>query len=410
MTLVTLSFQYLARRWGSAMLTILVGALGLALLSTVMTMAEDIPAAVKTALGGADMVVGPKGSELDLVMCCALHITPTRGLVSYKAAEAAVSNPYIGPYVKQSAPIALGDSYNGTRILWTRPQIVAIYDAHLSQGRMWTDAMEAVVGAEAARQQHLHLGSTMISTHGLDIGGELHTNAHYTVVGILAPTGTVIDRLILADLKSIRVVHVDTSDPDEQGPTQVAGGGYDKDGNPIAISAMIARFSSPIAAAIVPRQISTETDLTAANPLLEMARLSALARPAFNLVMIFGVVFGVVAALMAAIGLMSALNQRAKDLALLRILGASRWTVARVALQEALILVHLAYATGFALALGLGWLVADKLFSYGLFIHPWASGGTLIVLYLGALVAALLAAVVPVVRAVTANGEGVLKA
>ena len=406
MMLLKLSFLYLARRWGSALLTIVVGALGLALLSTVMTMAEDIPSAVKKALGGADMVVGPKGSELDLVMCCALHITPTRGLIPCKDAVAAVTNPY----VKESVPIALGDSYNGTRILWTRPQIVDIYGAHLSQGRMWSGAMEAVIGAEAAGQQHLHLGSTMISTHGLDIGGELHTNAHYTVVGILAPTGTVIDRLILADLKSIRVVHVDMSDPDEQGPTQVAGQGYDAEGNPIAISAMIAKFSSPIAAAIVPRQISTETDLTAANPLFEMARLSALVRPGFNLLLIFGALFGVVAALMAAIGLMSALNARAKDLALLRILGASRVKVARVAVQEALILVHLAFALGFVLALALGAVVADKMFSYGLFITPWASGQTLALLYFGALGAAVLASIVPVVRAVTADGEGALKA
>ena len=406
MSLFILSFRYLARRWGSAVLTVLTGALGLALLSTVMTMAEAVPAAAKKALGGADMVIGPKGSELDLVLCCALHITPTRGLVPYKAAEAAVSNPY----VKQSVPIALGDSYNGTRILWTRPNITAIYGAHLSQGRMWTGAMQAVVGAEAAGRLHLHLGATMISTHGLDIGGELHTNAHYTVTGILAPTGTVIDRLILADLKSIRVVHVDTADPDEQGPAQVAGRGYDADGNPIAISAMVATFSSPIAAAIVPRQISTETDLTAANPLLEMARLSALARPGFELMLIFGAVFAAVAASMAAIGLISALNACARDLALLRILGASRWKVARVAVQEALILVHLAYAAGFVLALGLSVIVAGKLFDYGLFITPWANASTLVVLYLGALLAAVVASIVPVIRAVTADGEGALKA
>src|ERR1700744_6371686 len=112
MTMFALSFRYLMRRWGGALLTVLVGAMGLALLSTVMTMAEDIPSAVKKALGGADMVVGPKGSELDLVMCCALHITPTRGLITYKDAVAAVSNPYF----KESVPIALGDSYNGTRI------------------------------------------------------------------------------------------------------------------------------------------------------------------------------------------------------------------------------------------------------------------------------------------------------
>ncbi len=406
MTLLALSFRYLARRWGGALLTVLVGAMGLAVLCNVMTLAEEIPAAAKTALGGADMVVGPKGSELDLVLCCALHVAPTRGLISYKAAEAAVKNPY----VRLSVPIALGDSYNGTRILWTRPDIARVYGAHLARGRMWTGAMEAVVGAEAAGQQHLHIGSTMISTHGLDVGGELHTNAHYTVVGILAPTGTVIDRLILADLKSIRVVHTDAGDPDEQGPSQVGGRGYDADGNPLAISAMIARFSSPIAAAIVPRQISTETELTAANPLLEMARLSALARPGFDLVMIFGALFAAIAALMAATGLIGAMNQRSKDLALLRILGASRLKMARVAMQEAVILMHLAYGLGIVAAVGLGFVIAGRLFAYGLYIEPWPSGRTLIALYLGALAAAVLASIVPVVRAVGSRGEEALKA
>ena len=401
-----LSFAYLLRRWGAGLLSVLVGALGIAIIGSVMTVAEEVPPAVKTALGGADMVVGPKGSELDLVMCCALHITPTRGLIPYRAVQAAVSSPL----VKASAPIALGDSYNGTRILWTTPGFVDVYDAHLAGGRMWTGAMQAVVGAEAAQRQQLHLGSTMLSTHGLDIGGELHRNAHYTVVGILAPTGTVVDRLILADLRSIRVVHVDTADPDEQGPNQVAGQGYDRDGAPVAISAMIARFSSPIAAAIEPRRISTETDLTAANPLLEMARLSALARPGFDLVLIFGALFGVVAALMAAIGLMSALNQRARDLALLRILGASRAKVARVAVQEALILVHLAFAAGVLAAWVLNTVVAGKLFGYGLLISPMPGGQTLAVLYAGALGAGLIASIIPVVRAVGDSTEGALKA
>ncbi len=406
MNLWKLSFKYVFRRWGGALLTVIVGALGLALIGTVMNLADEVPAAVKKALGGADMVVGPKGSELDLVMCCALHITPTRGLMSYRAAAEAVANPY----VKASAPVALGDSYNGTRILWTRPDIVNIYDAHLAQGRMWTGAMEAVVGAEAARAQHLKLGSEMISTHGLDIGGELHRNASYRVVGILKPNGSVIDRLILADLKSIRVVHVDVADPDEQGPTQVAGQGYDKDGNPIAISAMLAKFSSPIAAAITPRQISTTTELTAANPLLEMARLSALARPMFNLMILFGVLFGVVAALMAAIGLVSALNQRAKDLAVLRILGASRTKVARVALQESLILVHLAFFVGLGFMVALGVIVGDKMLSYGLLVPAWPGLREVGILYAGSLATALLASLVPVIRVAMSNAEDGLKA
>ncbi|CAL4869323.1 hypothetical protein MMA231_03615 (plasmid) [Asticcacaulis sp. MM231] len=406
MSLWSLSFKYLLRRWGGALLTVIVGALGIALIGTVMNLAEDVPSAVKKALGGADMVVGPKGSELDLVMCCALHITPTRGLVSYRAAAEAVKNPY----VKASAPVALGDSYNGTRILWTTPAIVGIYDAKLAQGRMWSGGMEAVVGAGAARSQHLTIGSKMISTHGLDIGGELHRNAAYTVVGILKPNGSVIDRLILADLKSIRVVHVDIDDPDEQGPTQVAGQGYDKDGMPIAISAMVAKFSSPIAAAITPRQISTTTDLTAANPELEMARLSALVRPVFNIMVLFGVLFGIVAACMAAISLVSGLNQRARDLALLRILGASRFKVARMAFQESLILVHGAFLLGIAVMAGLGSLVADRMLSYGLLISNWPSLRELLLIYVGTLVLALLASIIPVVRVAASSVEEGLKA
>ncbi len=402
----TLSFKYLLRRWGGAALTILVGALGVALIGSVVQLADEVPAAVKKALGGADMVIGPKGSELDLVMCCALHITPTRGLMSYRAAADAVKNPY----VKASAPVALGDSYEGTRILWTSPTFLDIYDAHLAQGRLWHGAMEAVVGAEAARSQHLAIGSKMISTHGLDVGGELHRNAAYTVVGILKPNGSVIDRVILADLKSIRVVHVDVDDPDEQGPTQVAGQGYDKDGNPIAISAMVAKFSSPIAAAITPREISTTTDLTGANPELEMARLSALIRPMVNIMMLFGVVFGFVAAAMAAIGLVSSLNQRARDLALLRILGVSRVKMARIAVQEALILVHGAFGFGFVCLVAMGAVLQARMLDYGLLISIWPSVQNLGSIYAGTLALALVASLVPVIRVALSTIEDGLRA
>ncbi len=406
MSLWQLSLAYLIRRWGAATLTVLVGALGVALLATVMTAADRVPAAVKTAIGGADMVIGPRGSELDLVMCCALHITPTRGLMPYRAAVQAVTSPYVRAW----APVALGDSYNGTRILWTRPDITRVYDARLAQGRIWTGAMEIVAGAEAARRQQLHLGATLVSTHGLDVGGELHRNAHYAIVGILKPTGAAIDRLLLADLKSIRVVHTDTSDPDEQGSSQVAGQGYDRDGTPIAISAIVAKFSSPIAAAIIPRQITLQTDLTAASPELELARLSALVRPGVNLVMIFGAVFAAVAALMASVGLMSALNQRARDLAVLRMLGASRWMLARVAAQEALIIVHLAFALGLVLAVGLGMVISARMFAYGLLIAPWPGIDVVAILYVGALAAAAIAAAVPVIRVVRSAGEGALTA
>ena len=129
--------------------------------------------------------------------------------------------------------------------------------------------------------------------------------------------------------------------------------------------------------------------------------------PIFNLMLMFGVLFGVVAALMAAIGLVNALNHRAKDLAVLRILGASRFKIARVALQESLILVHAAVLVGLGLMVGLGMVVGDRMLSYGLLISPWPNWQEVLTLYIGAVMIGILACIVPVVRvAMTGNEEG----
>ena len=113
MSFVALAFAYLRRRWGQALLSIFVGALGIAAVATAIVGFDALPQAARRAWGGIDLVVGPKGSALDLVLCCALHVSEPRGLVPMKVAMTAVGNPMI----RAAAPIALGDNVDGWRIM-----------------------------------------------------------------------------------------------------------------------------------------------------------------------------------------------------------------------------------------------------------------------------------------------------
>ena len=122
MTAIMLAFAYLRRRWGQALLSILVGALGIAAVATAFVGFDALPDAAERSWGGVDLIVGPKGSALDLVLCCALHVADPRGLVSEKAAMAAVNHPL----VRVAAPIALGDNIDGWRIVGTTPDIFKV--------------------------------------------------------------------------------------------------------------------------------------------------------------------------------------------------------------------------------------------------------------------------------------------
>src|SRR5580658_6363949 len=158
MSAIVLAFAYLRRRWGQALLSILVGALGIAAVSTAFIGLDALPDAAERSWGGVDLVIGPKGSALDLVLCCALHISDPRGLVSQKAAMTAAGHPL----VRVAAPIALGDNVEGLRIMGTTPAILSVYRAELAGGRIWTEPLEAVLGAQAAHALGFKIGDTFV--------------------------------------------------------------------------------------------------------------------------------------------------------------------------------------------------------------------------------------------------------
>jgi putative ABC transport system permease protein len=404
MSFVALAFAYLRRRWGQALLSIFVGALGIAAVATAIVGFDALPQAARRAWGGVDLVVGPKGSALDLVLCCALHVSEPRGLVPVKAAMTAVGNPMI----RAAAAIALGDNVDGWRIMGSTPAILSVYRAKIASGQMWTNKLQAVLGASAARALNFKLGDSFVGAHGLAAGGESHEKFPYKVVGILAPTGSALDRLVLTDIETVRYVHI------EQAKAEIAEKGSTDEENvadlPEGATAVVASYRVPTAAAFMPRQIDATDNLSAASPTLEIARLISYVRPLTIAVTGLGLLLVVIAASGAAIGLLATMNARTRDLALLRALGASPGKIAMVAFAEASMIMAAALVLGAALAAGLLVIGRDVLADRtGLLLQPQLGLDQIAMILLGTISVTIVAAAFPALRAIHTQIEELLQ-
>jgi putative ABC transport system permease protein len=350
-------------------------------------------------------VVGPKGSALDLVLCCALHVSEPQGLVSGKTAIQAVANPMM----RTAAPIALGDNVQGWRIVGTAPGLLEIYHARFAEGAVWNDKLQAVLGASAARALGFKLGDSFVGAHGLAGGGELHDKFPYKVVGILAPTGSVLDRLVLTDIETVRYVHL------EQAKAEKAErGSSDEDEGlaklPDAVTAVVASYRVPTAAILMSRQIDAQESLSAASPSLEIARLLSFARPLTTAIAAFGLLLAVIAAVGATVGLLATMNARTRDLALLRALGASRISLATVAVAEAAMIAASALVLGLLLTAGLLLLARDVLAEEtGLLLQPEPGLFEIGLMIGGTILVTILAAAFPALRAMRAEIEELLQ-
>jgi putative ABC transport system permease protein len=247
------------------------------------------------------------------------------------------------PLVAQVVPLSLGDSLRGFRIAGTTPDYLGLYGARLERGALWTRPMQAVLGAEVARATGLQPGDRFAGSHGLAEGGGAHGEQPFEVVGVLAESGSVLDRLVLTDLASVWEVHEEHH----------AGEAHDVHDDRREITLALVRYRSPLAAVSLPRWVNAQEGLQAAAPALETARLMRLVGAGTDVLRGFGVVLLVAAGLSVWVALLHAVRARQGDLAMLRMLGAPASRVAALVALEALLLAGLATLLGLAAGHGL---------------------------------------------------------
>ncbi|WP_415236277.1 ABC transporter permease [Sneathiella sp.] len=317
MTLVTLCLQYLRFRPFATTLHIVSMAVGMAMVTLLLLFSDYLQHRFLNEAAEIDLVVGAKGSPLQLVLSSIYHLDIPPGNIDYNRAMAIKQNRH----VRKVIPLALGDQYRGRRIVGTSSEYLEYFEAEFANGGIWQNPMQVVLGSTVAQETGMVIGSAFSGNHGLvgQEGAHRHDEHPYRVVGILKPTGRIIDRLIVTPVQSVLDIH------QSEGKASKA-----------EITALLVFYRTRAAAYGLPRQINTQTPFQAVSPSLAMTRLSSMigiGQTVLNwiggglLLLSLGGVF---------VGLLSAIQQRKYDLALYRVLGARPSKIFAIVLMQGL--------------------------------------------------------------------------
>ena len=354
MNLASLSASYLRARPLNTALSLLLLALGVATIVLLVLVVSQLEERMNQDARGIDLVVGAKGSPMQLILSGIYHVDAPTGNIPLAAAEQLAKNRFI----KRAMPLALGDSWRGYRIVGAGHEYPAHYGAVPGAGRLWEKPMEAVLGAEVAAHSGVGIGSRFVGAHGIGGEGEEHKDAPYTVVGILKRNGSVLDRLVLTGIESVWHVHEEHQGPQDDADRKAMEGDRE-------VTVVLLQYASPLAAATLPRQINSQSELQAAAPALETARLFRIVGVGVEALRAFAIVLIIAAGLSVFIALYTALEERRYDLAVMRTLGASPRRLFGLLVVEGLVLALagalLGLALGHAFASLLGaWLQSQQ--------------------------------------------------
>lgn len=404
-----LALAYLRDRALTTALNVVLLALAVATLVILLLFSSQLGERFERDARGVDLVVGAKGSPLQLILSSLYHADAPTGNIPLDGVETLRRNPAVA----QVIPLALGDNFRGYRIVGSEPAYLDLYGATVAAGRTYAAPGEVVMGANVARGLGAGVGQKFIGSHGFsdEEGVSGHDERPFTTVGILAPTGTVIDRLIVTSIESVWDVHGIDNKAHETGhghdehegeahahEEKAAVTGAPPELEP-EVTALLVKYRSALGAVRVPSFINRQTQMQAAVPAVETGRLLSLFGAGIEGARLFGWLLALIGGLSIFVALLNAARAREGDLALLRVMGASRTQVFGTVLLEGL----LTAAAGIALGLLLGHAVtalATRSFASLAEIgfdpfrfHPGEIAITLAVLGIG-----VLAALIPAAR------------
>ena len=474
MNLFKLAWKNLTNKPLSMLLSLVLFALGVGMVSILFLLNKQVQDKFKKNLAGIDMVVGAKGSPLQMILCNMYHVdNPTGNIKIADVPKAFKSDKARQNFFETIVPMSVGDSYSSRRIIGTTHEYPTLYDAKIAQGRLWTKTMEATVGAEAANFAKLKIGDTFFSSHGFESDGiNEHEHGEFKVVGIFEPTGSVVDQLILTNTESVWEVHnhegheheeeasgnedhnhdghnhsehdghnhEDHDHSAHEGHDHSSHEGHDHDNHnhddhdhaghdhhnhdghdhsahvpqttstienlltqeEEEITALLVKFKnnkSPVALNMG-RGINENSNLQSASPAIEMNRLYDNMDLGEKFLRNLAAIIIFVSGLSVFISLFNSLRDRKYELSLMRVMGASRWSLFTLIILEGLILAVLGYIIGIALShIGMSIFAGYMSDEY----HYSFSGSTFLPeefkLLFGALLIGFIASIIPAFQA-----------
>lgn len=408
MYLLRLAMASLSNRRFTALLTVFAIALSVCLLLAVERVRTEARTSFANTISGTDLIVGARSGSVNLLLYSVFRIGNATNNIRWDSFQQLAQNPR----VKWAIPISLGDSHRGYRVMGTNTDYFAHYHygrqqaLELSQGRAFAgDPFEVVLGAEVADALHYKLGDELVLAHGVaTISLVKHDDKPFHVVGILKRTGTPVDRTLHISLAGMEALHVDWQNgmpargAAKISAEQVRGMHL----QPTAITAVLLGLKSKIATFSLQRDINEfrGEPLLAILPgvaLQELWSLMGTAEKALFVVSLFVVITGLIGMLTA---ILTSLNERRREMAILRSVGARPWHIASLLIVEAFALALAGVVLGLALLyVGIASAQGYVQSNYGLYLPLNAPSGYEWSLLGGILGAALLMGAVPAWRA-----------
>tara|TARA_B100001094_G_scaffold32459_1_gene26936 strand:- start:872 stop:2110 length:1239 start_codon:yes stop_codon:yes gene_type:complete len=323
--LLKLAWNNIVKRPFSSGLSVLLLASSIMIIILAFLTMQQLESKFNENANKIDLVVGAKGSRLQLVLCNVFHVDNPTGNIRMKDVTFLTKHPF----VKNAIPISLGDNYKSYRIVGTNQNFLQkLYKAPLKQGKLFEKPYEVVLGFNAANKINLKLGDSFYGSHGIDASLHEHQDTKYLVVGLLDYSGEVIDNLILTPLESVWQVH---SEDHQKGTFDLS---YEKKHDhhhhhttlveeDKEITALLVNYNSPRAKFSIPGIVNNKEQLMAAEPAIEIQRLFDLIKPAAKVVAVLAwFIFGL-AFFSMLITMINSMKDRKYEIAMMRASGAT---------------------------------------------------------------------------------------
>ncbi|MEZ9175268.1 ABC transporter permease [Vibrio kanaloae] len=379
-----LALKSVLNRKATAILTILTVAVSVILLLGVERVRTEAKSSFANTISGTDLIVGGRSGQVNLLLYSVFRIGNATNNIDWKSYEEFSQHNA----VKWAIPISLGDSHKVFRVMGTNHSYFENYrygskqPLTFQQGKEFNQLFDVVIGADVAKKLDYKIGDHIILAHGIsDVAFSRHDNLPFTIVGILAPTGTPVDKTVHVSLEAIEAIHVGWESGANLGHTPNAEALKQRDFQPKQITAMMVGLKSKIQTFALQREINNyrQEPLSAIMPgiaLHELWGMMAVAEQALLIVSGFVVIAGLLGMLSS---LLTSLQERRREMAILRAMGARPRHVFGLLISEASALTFLGITLGVAVLFALIAVVAPIVQqSYGINIsisaitpHEW---------------------------------------
>ncbi len=400
--MLTLALKSLRNRRFTTLLTVASIALSVTLLLGVERIRKEAKTSFTNTISGTDLIVGARTGPVQLRLYSVFRIGNATNNTSWQSYQDIADNPN----VRWTIPISLGDSHQGYRVMGTNSDYFEHFrfaggrPLELAEGKKFEGVFDAVLGADVAHKLSYGLNDQMIIAHGAGkVSFIKHDDKPFTVVGILKQTGTPVDQTIHVRLEGIEAIHIDWKDgapvPGQSIPAKSA---LSMDLSPKTVTAFLVSLKSRIAAFGVQRYVNQypEEPLLAILPgvaLQELWDLISIAEKALLAVSGFVVLVGLAGMLIA---LMTSIEERRREMAILRSVGARPFHLFTLIVGESALLTLAGIITGLGLLYGL--LAASQpliLSKFGIFIGISGLSGYETLLILVVCLAGIVIGVIP---------------